>query len=148
MCLITEQKEPFIAQKDIEIRKLCKVVNGEIYNYFSSWFFKYELNTLYKTDMVANNIPENSFDSEVRIAYNLTHKSFEEEASKLTNIHEGFHSVLKDYESRNWLFKRTYAEGIVPKNSLYYLDKTGLIVSNQIILTKIIWHLDNARLFN
>lgn len=139
MCLITEQIEPFIAQENIEIRKLCKIINNEIYNYFDSWFFKYELNILYKTDMVANNIPENSFDLAVDGAYNLTRKFFREEASKLTNVHEGFHSILKDCESRNWLFRRkTYVEGIVPKGSLYYLDKTGLIVSNQIILTKII----------
>ncbi len=132
MCLVTKQKEALIAENDIPIWKL---LTKEKLGYFFS--FPYIFNTVYQTKMKIDNIPVNYFDNVVADYYNF--KDFIEDSKTLTHIHEGLHSFIdkeriKNYRSNHLCINSIVVEGIIPKGSLYYIDYTGLVVSNQIKL--------------
>jgi hypothetical protein len=132
MCLVTKQKEALIAETDIPIWKL---LNSRM----NAWFFifQYDLNIVYGTKMGVNNNPGSCFDDIVIEHYHP--KDYRE----LTWVHEGFHSFINQKRALDYYLDRKnkcspripkIAEGIIPKGSLYYVDSTGLIVSNQIKL--------------
>ena len=136
MCLITEQKEPFIADEDIVIWKSVHINNDIIYPlYRASSKFTYKLGKLHETEMVANNIGADFFDHNVCRKYNLfgSVSEIQIKMSELTNVHEGFHACLFCDRDDNINIK-----GIIPKEALYYKDATGLVVSNKIILQEIL----------
>jgi len=142
MCLITEQKKPKVADKDI----VCYKAGG--YNKQKNIFwgiyycFEYELSKLYKTKL-KESTDCFYYDSEAIEQYGLNPFHFRpgklmEELKKRYNIiGSGFHSA----ESLDRLKREGRSEKakcIIPKGSLYYKDKTGLLVSNQIIVEEII----------
>lgn len=140
MCLITKQKKPFIAQEDVICYKglsfYCNMLRSPIQN------FTWQLGKLYKNDLnVVNKIKKESIGCGCIFKYadNLSYKYYSKLRVNLTIITTGFHScnnierlINMDYSSI-----KVY-ECIIPKGSLYFEDETGLLVSNQIIIQKII----------
>lgn len=136
MCLVTDQQEPIKTTRNMTVYKMFQTT--EFDNIFSPWSdeheFKYELNKLHKEKIRFDNNFESYMDDEVRDNY----PNFR--SRELTHVHNGFHSVKK--QKRMDLFNQWEQEikmkCIIPKGSLIFKDKTGLIVSNQIILKEVL----------
>jgi len=133
MCLITEQKEPFVAKEDITVYKTVEIDKGDKKGVYSSYYggFYYEFGKLYQDEMEADNSFESYFGNIVIQVYG------DYSLDKYTHVHRAFHSMIFERLafSNRYL---TIVECTIPKGSLYYEDKTGLIASNQIIINKII----------
>lgn len=142
MCLITKQQKPFIAKRDMVVYKELSWVNHEIarsiYEYFS-----YEIGKLYKTKIKALSYTDNwasydDKDSQYLDKYFdgwFTEKKVRVK-NKLKCFGQGFHSVNKP--SRFVDVDYTIYECTIPKGSEYYREPTGCIVSNQIIINKML----------
>lgn len=134
MCLITLQKKPLEAEKDIIVYKeVDKQIEENIYESIYNDFI-WELNKLYKTDLKKSK-DLTCYDNISMVYYISNHGNDE-----LTSISEGFHSMNKSRcirEMKNIKDKIiSFIECKIPKGSLYYKDGTGLCVSNQLIVLK------------
>ena len=136
MCLVTNQKKAKILKEDLTVYKIVVNRNGKIY----AWMYddyQYEVNKLYKQSMSVDNIPGSVMDEWVYYAYNIKTKNWKNSKFKkyrnLNHIHEGFHSSLTIERLGNVNETAIY-RCVIPKGSEVFKDKTGLIVSNQIIL--------------
>lgn len=133
MCLITVQKKPLEAEKDIIVYK--EVNKQKEKNIYESIYndFIWKPNKLYKTDLKKDSkltyYDDKSMRHYISIPKNL-----------LTSISEGFHSMNKSRcigEMKNIKVKTLpFIECKIPKGSLYYKDATGLYASNQLIALK------------
>ena len=138
MCLITEQKKPIKIRKDRIVYKTGYggFVNGKMRVLFTPYNkFKYELNKLYETKFTY--LPTSSkdaigHDDMVTVAYGW--KSERVLNSSLIVIAAGFHAATKKQRLKTAYYD--LVECVIPKGSLIYEDKTGLIVSNKIIIKK------------
>lgn len=126
MCLITKWIEPKVAETDIVCFKTMYRKAGKIISSFE--FFEYELDKLYQTEMQED--PTGSaydgLDGKLLAYYiekNIPYKI----------IGAGFHAGLTSKRLNNYGDDHTFL-CIIPKDSLYYKDETGLIVANQIII--------------
>ncbi len=135
MCLITEQKKAKIARRDMTVYKEMIPVSDDIakspYQYHS-----YILGELYTTKI------EQGKDwtcygprDERWLDNNYPMWNLGKQADKLICIERGYHACMTQDRvpegSRECIYKCT-----IPKGSEYYTDKTGLIVSNQIIIVE------------
>ena len=128
MCLITNWKSPRMAKKDIVVFKNfdCEFEDGLLSPYQGHVYQRYELN-------ITNMVADNKFSTYMGYAVLNAYPDCTEYNNPYTHVHEGFHAYT------NLDYSRRYSTGlttkcIIPKGSLYYKDKTGLIVSNQIII--------------
>lgn len=125
MCLVTHQTEPLIAQKDIRAYKLFRKDLSSPHQ-----GFQYERGKLYKTE----------FTFEVPGRWNGEFHYYDHEAINYyemidpqLSIEKGFHGAINI--SRLGLKPhQIIIKYIIPKGSKYYLDGTGLIVSDQILI--------------
>ena len=135
MCLITEQKEPFTADKDIPVWKLV----GQFHNYFMNCLYygsciNYRVGETYTTKMEKSNSNPLAADEASWNRYFGTGISL----VGFTKIRKGFHSC--NSLERVIMFDKghirdglpVYLECIIPKGGLYYQDDTGLLVSDKI----------------
>jgi hypothetical protein len=160
MCLVTTQKEALIAEQDITVYKLLKVREyNEDYEsprieYLAPyWDFHYNLGELYKTtieeipeeyygdkcafDKFDSNVLCNLFkDSEGNPNWNPSWYTGKEPATDVKYFGAGYHACTTverltgpDYYGESKIFECT-----IPAGSEYYLNPSGLIVSNQIII--------------
>ena len=135
MCLITEQITPIILEKDLVVYKQIIRKNRNIV--FSNFCeFEYKLGKLYQTDIEYsdNRSPYDSTASEYYYSDTMIGKP-------LQSYGIGFHSVLSKERFR-FVSKFDKNDRIVsctiPKGSEVYYDKTGLVISNQIVINKIL----------
>lgn len=149
MCLITEQKEPFITDQDMIV---YKVVRESAYDnlvfpaFYPSRNFKYDADVLNVTKI--ESAYEDSFisffDNMVGLhlskKYNLDPSDpgrLEDLAKKgiINIIGQGYHFAIE--RKRLVVNDKTYniERFIVPAGSDVYFDETGLGVSNQIIFS-------------
>ena len=159
MCLITAQKEAMIAQEDITVYKLFntdKNEKGEKIYYSPFWFTYYQLNELYTTTI--KDVPEEDFhdkcafdspdqkklDETFRDQYDRPNWNpiwyTGEERADIRYIGEGFHSINTKERAISTIndsyIHRVILECTIPAGSEYYLNPSGLIVSNQIIVLR------------
>ena len=137
MCLIVKKGTPIkIAEEDIVCYKkldIYKVKDGmELKSPYQ--YFVYKLGEEYRTSFgIEENIEigENAWwaDNEVQEFY----ENFPE--GELMSYNKGFHSY-KENKPRHW--DRPNVECIIPKDSQYVEDETGLICSESIIIIKIL----------
>lgn len=127
MCLATF-KEKQIAEKDITVYK-------SVYPSLRSLHkaFKYELNTLYKTDIKPSELE--AFNNEKDTEF------FIKDGELKDNIKwygQGFHSFLhlSDAEETSEYFDTVTVICKIPKGSEYIINEVGFVISNQIILVK------------
>lgn len=144
MCLITEQKKPIKIRKDYTVYKLVEFLNEKEIRSFYNYNFTWELNKLYQTEIKKSSILNACyFDLKSKECYQGKDgiKYIEVLIEKLRNEElysygSGFHSAINKSRIKSNLYH--IAECTIPKGSLIYKDKTGLIVSNQIIINKIL----------
>lgn len=151
MCLVTFQKKPFITKKDLKTWKIIKNENGNLKSGFHHQNpFYYELNKLYQTPIKT----AASFDGKYNLSKfdDLEDVYFEELKIKfgsgyfnkfIISYGEGFHSLTKiralNFKfSNNWIQRYIIVECIIPKGSEYYRSGNGLLISNAIILEKVL----------
>jgi hypothetical protein len=146
MCLITEQKKAKIANEDIVCYKTMDVSSeGVLYSPYMG--FNYELNKVYKERLCFSHTGC-SFDDLTDEKYkgpeyykfyaDCGDASIALKKLGLIEIGEGFHAALtKKRLSIKKIGKKIF-QCKIPKGSRYYTDATGLIVSNQIIIEKML----------
>ena len=150
MCLITRQKDPIILEEDLEV---YKIINQLVYKngvYYSAFIkgFEYKLNKLYSTTIEKASDHTSYFDNIVAEHYNLSDWRSIKEAIKKEEFFsygQGFHSIvgkesIKRRTNSNFrlLSERRVVKCIIPKGSEIYYDETGLCVSSQIIVKKLL----------
>jgi hypothetical protein len=129
MCLITEQKEPTILSEDMIVYKILTrhVFTHELVSPFRS--FKWDLGKLYSTNITQKEIDLLSdaefFDRDAKEPYYMLY-------SQLYEYSTGFHSFKTKDRARYYIV----FECTIPAGSEIYEDKSGLIVSNQLIINK------------
>jgi hypothetical protein len=118
MCLITDQKEPLVALKDIVVYKLLyeKVENQELKLFSVVRYYEWKRGKLYSTIMKFKQHPASPINPEGYVA-----------------VENGFHAMYKDTFGC-WICSAVY-KAIIPKGALYFIgrDKED-IVSNEMIL--------------
>lgn len=129
MCLITTQKEPLIAKKAMTVYKALS------YDLLSPYtYYQYIPHILYETEI--KNSSEWSCYDNVDMDY-LNEKYGKAwsagQVKKLKCIGAGFHSALTKERLRGEVGEHLY-ECVIPSGSSYFLDETGLCVSNRIII--------------
>ena len=146
MCLITEQKVAQIAEEDIIVYK--DVILGDEKCMSPVHGFKYKFNRLYTSatlrpkSIIGLKFADDFSMHDLRVgSYYFSDKKVNVARGEIVTdnkccdyvvISKGFHSFkTKDRSYYNVIC-------IIPKDSEYFEDATGLIVSNQIIIKEII----------
>ena len=134
MCLITEQKEAIILTEDLIVYKLFLVdENGKLSAIYQD--FIYERNRLYKTTLTFCEGNKNPcFDTEAAMYLESNYVSWYERPLRdngLIAVIEGFHSAETSRRLRDGY---DTIKCLIPAGSEVFYDKTGLIVSNQIMV--------------
>lgn len=146
MCWNSRNAIAKIADNDIECFKIVLLYrHNTICSYYQE--FKYELNKLYKTELNVTKYRSgftsilqgfHSYSNELEydiITYNMIPliKVFN---NKTNNILQSYiiHSTLSN---KNILTKTVIANCIIPKGSVYYINKSEEIVSDQLIIKSI-----------
>lgn len=150
MCLITEQNKPIKIRKDRIVYKKVKLsFRQNTICSLNFGNFTYTLNKLYETDFTFLNFDENeilAYDNIVNKAYDYPFSDYDydypfSDNDKLIVIAEGFHSAsaIKRFDMCDkYIQNAIIVKCTIPKGSLIYKDKTGLIVSNKIIVDEIV----------
>ena len=124
MCLVTKQRKAKIAKKDIVCYKLLA-------DYLSSIYFacSYRKGVLMRTDLQVHKAVKGDMNE---CFDNSCYKLYYPYTGQTNIISQGFHAALsvKRLKGKGW----SIYEFLIPAGSEYFIDKTGLIVSNQIIL--------------
>jgi hypothetical protein len=143
MCLVTFQKEPFIAQKDMIVFKTVRIMNGKLIPSIFTDFWQYVIGALNETKI--ERIYKN-----ISFADNIASKYFKEKYKIPSTsdilllgawaIGPGFHSY-KHIARDTYLYgNQTLVKCTIPAGSEYFEDPTGLVVSNKIIVDKILYY--------
>lgn len=142
MCLITEQIEPFIAEEDIIVYKLIRKDFSPAHEPRNIIFVKgykpmtYEIGKLNETEIKTSesfSVPTDEVEKGLIDKYGDNFRS----NKLLISYGQGFHSFINNidsFDNRN----RLNVECTVPKGSEYYLDGLGFMVSNKIIINKVL----------
>jgi len=152
MCLITTQKQVKIAEEDIICYKTVNIHNNIICSVFNT--FVWTLGKLVKTEITEIFSGHgyltcfDSIDSNTNsINGKLPHQLLDNEIRELgiRCFEQGFHSAktkerieyrLQIYDDEELMEK--LAECIIPKGSEYYENNNDLMISNQLIMVKIL----------
>ena len=141
MCLITKQQKPIKTRKDLITYKVVQ---------YSSHFgilstvkhFRWNLNELYKTNIEESKNPkycgQRVYDAYLE-GYDAGSLDIFCEERGYKVLGQGFHCFSnRTYACEIMSLWESMAKCVIPAGSLVYKDKTGLIVSNQIIMTEIL----------
>lgn len=139
MCLITTQKESLIAKRD---KKVYKIMKPDLISPFQG--FKYRYDKLYSTKIQKEDRFYWSCMDDVDETYlDNNHPGWKDgKLPELICIGSGIHSALTKKRLQLTVDSMYHSKMMViikctiPKGSEYYLDATGLVVSNQIIINK------------
>ena len=134
MCLIIKKNQKLkTAKEDMIVFKKFYFRDGELIS--SIMGTRYELGKLYTAEIKLS--PDQiAFDTREITAAQIKYKNYRDECDF---VGAGFHSATTK-ERYTEAIGDTIAECIIPKGSLYYKGLTDLLVSNQIIIKKIIWN--------
>ena len=138
MCLVTEQKRVKILKEDLIVYKVVyPSVNDLDHVKAIHMGFRYTIGKLYEQKLRIDNIPDSYADAVVGDHYKFW-GDFHNIASKMTNVHNGFHFYCSINRAQKSLLYRTIlVKCTVPKGSRVYFDATGLGAANQIIINEV-----------
>jgi hypothetical protein len=134
MCLITKQKRVKIAKEDIKCYKnLAETADSNTVrsiHYDFTWAMgkveKTKLKRVFQKIIGADTVATDKYD---------VSRPDEEILKEFTAIGPGFHACLTIKRARQNANGGTYQfEAIIPKGSRYYMDSTGLIVADQMMI--------------
>lgn len=143
MCLITDQKEPFIAEEGIVVYKAMREIEDN-FAYSLLQGFAYKMNSTHFTTILPSYEPRYASGYDRKTLY----KAYsEKELNKLMYSYEygkssilkafgqGFHSFVDLVAVFNHVnYRKAIVKCIIPKGAEYYLNASGVCVSNQIII--------------
>jgi len=126
--MINKEVLPKIAEQDIEVFKAFYIFAGKLCSLYQ--IFEYKPDTLYHAEIGEEHDYEEQcpFDEKEREDYS------NDPSYSIKYISTGFHSAVTSERlgrSHNKVIKC-----IVPKGSLYLTNRSGLMVSNQIFISK------------
>lgn len=143
MCTLTLQKEPLVAKGAITVYKMFDKESWDEYNTLITTYKKYAwvLNKIEKVEMEESG--SSSYDGRdkeyIELICSKRNISF---GQNVRYIGAGFHAStsIKRYEDNYFLKRgeRIIVKGYIPKGSLYYTTGDGLIVTNQMVMKKVI----------
>lgn len=147
MCLITDQERPFIPEEDITVYKtLTKDLKSPYYGMgvFPNLridAFQYELDKVYKTE-IKETSDTSCFDSKDTQDCITAYGRFKLRTG-VRSFGAGFHfaleaSRLKDDKKYLYENELVVVECTIPKGSEFYTNISGLGVTNQIIINRIL----------
>ena len=128
MCLVTEQKKPIITKKDMIVWKVVVMRNGKANSPFNSCVWR--KNVLRKVKFKITD-EEMYTDGTARIEYESLYNE-----NKTISIRRGFHFCFtkKRCSSMMRWGNKMEVKFLIPAGSEIYKDKTGLGVTNQIMM--------------
>jgi len=136
MCLIVKKgAKPRIANRDITVYKELVVFEGIRSPYY---FFEYELGKKYTTRITFTYKESGGYDMKEMIDMGVDGFSFEGRHRICAFIKRGFHAAVRADRIRCAQPFRRLFRCTIPKGSEYYANRSGLIVSNQIIINEIV----------
>lgn len=132
MCLITKQTEPFIATEDMTVYKVVRLDRTPI-NYGG---ITYRDGDIITADIERSNRPK-AHDPIVSEHYNIDLGAYtlipQLERNNLYAYGPGIH-VYMSKERANALYIPVLLECIIPAGTKYYIDETGLGVTEKLIV--------------
>lgn len=140
MCLITTQKVPFIADRDIVCYKAIRERGGLLWAIHQD-HFRYDIDVLYETEIQEIKTGDRVFafdrtDSMALGIYGLYDKKLQKmDELGYVSYGPGFHSAQKPERFVENDPDDIY-ECIIPAGSEYYVNPSGLMVSNKIKIVK------------
>lgn len=138
MCLIAENKEKKIALEDIVVYKSGTI--GAANHFISTYMHtRYNFDTLYNTELEESD-EWSCLDYMDSIYLDKRYDDWNQgKIKELLCIGQGFHSYKNiDRAKTSMWSNESIVECIIPKGAEYYEGVTDLLVSNQIIIKKII----------
>ena len=144
MCWIGLLENRRIATEDIPIYKIMIKGNGCFSSYF--WHSKYIKNEIRQSPIIIDNEFEGK-EKEIKVnvalhSYSIEH-TFIEKAYKEDPKFDNYTCIyIRDSSNKNTLEfydddHLIVVKGYIPKDSVYYINNRGEIVSNQLVMTKI-----------
>ena len=128
MCLVVKKyAKKKTAVEDIVVYKALRISpfnNKELSSIYYGRFI-YKFNTLYKTKI------EETFDIQFFDDISVDYYS-KFDVNTLRSYGSGFHSAISLERLRNTFYSKYKC--IIPKGSKYIVDRTGLVISDQIII--------------
>lgn len=144
MCWESQDLELRISDGNVRIFKICQISNNTLRGYYFP-NFTYELDTEYETKMFIQANKETIKQTYKYIGTKGFHSySAEKCVAKLK--HDGFNDERiavwhkRDFFIHNFFWRGNdlaLVTGYIPKNSTYYINSQGEIISNCIVLTEI-----------
>lgn len=141
MCLVTEIKTPFVAEEDMVVYKILCNKNGKICSVIECYFW--DIGEIHYAE-ISFKTPEHLDCTHDDVVYEF-YKNYSLE--ELIQVSKGFHSAESiERLQKSWLWHYVESENnsehvvqcTIPKGSTYYKDSTGLLVSNQLRVDKIV----------
>lgn len=131
MCWSTNlQLEKRTASKDIKVFKVGNIVDGQLMSYYQGFY--YDFNQPYRTDVIPTSYYGSYFIYQGFHSYNPKKCKYIKADTTGWWIVKSGRIDLDTYDSTTNII-----ECIVPKGAEYYQNEHGEIVSNQIIINKI-----------
>lgn len=149
MCLITTQQEAFISAEDMTVYKSMYHYLGRIRAIHREFY--YDIGKLYETEikeveksyhrLAADEVDEKTLSRlEEYSGWELGYRGGKP-IQNIRYIGQGFHSALRESRARE-LGSDSYANFIyrctIPEGSEYFLNPSGLVVSNKLIINELI----------
>lgn len=140
MCWISNKCNPLVSDGNVKIIKICgQKENSRLCGYFRT-SFNYNLNFTYKTEVKIHQayFDNEYFGHEGFHCYSADKCTWEIDIKKRIikiNALTYFASYPIDYADFSNV---VIVEGYIPKGTVYYSNMDGEIISNSIVLTKII----------
>lgn len=133
MCLVTNIKRKFIADKDIKVYKL--IVQNTLKSPYT--YFQYQYKNLYQTSILEDRNNWNFYSGFDSFYYQSIYARNLDNNPNLLFIKKGFHFFIDiNRAKRNKSHDQILVECILPKGTEFYVNSVGLGVSNQIIINK------------
>ena len=160
MCWTGKIDDKKIAEKDIVCKKIITHGNGKYFSYFRG--MEYEFNKLYEVELemkvtesghVLGNSGLHCYSNEICVKRNERSKELE---VSYTSCEDKFGEVCLGSYFRSPVYRKVdegeckkvcsmanpvLVECIVPKGAMYFENNVGEIISDQLILTKIVYSL-------
>jgi hypothetical protein len=147
MSKLVEKVEKQIAQEDIKTVKVLRDTGGEFHAYFQR--FKYEFGKLYKTKLHVENLGYVRIDkgfhsyNDTTVPHVKTDGGYIGTCTKIDpktciQVTNSIGQLLACYTSALPAYNVVLVECTIPKGSEYWVNDDGEVVSNMIIINKVL----------
>jgi len=144
MCWVSKECKPLVSDGNVKVIKICgQKANSLLFGYFRT-LFSYHLNLTYKTEVKIHKpyFANEFYGREGFHCYSADKCTWKSDVKNRV-IKIGTYSDTLTYFASYPIDYANFsnvviAEGYIPKGTVYYINMDGEIISNSIVLTKII----------